>query len=95
MMMGKPTPADTKGEPYSYYVGVDNGWDHRVPYNGPDAAEAMAAWSKAVTDGKEYVVLEALRERPERSHWYLRRCASGQRDHTSEQSRVLTPGTKP
>lgn len=47
---------------YNFYVSIND--DHKsVPvYNGNDAAEAMAAWSKGVTDGHEYIVLEALRE---------------------------------
>lgn len=52
-------------EQFNYYVAADNPPDkHKPLYNGADAADAMAAWSKAVTDGAEYVVLEALRERP-------------------------------
>lgn len=42
---------------YTYYVSSGK----RTVYSGPDAADAMAAWSKAVTDGTEYVFLEALR----------------------------------
>ena len=35
---------------------------HRgVLYDGPDAAEAMAAWSKAVGEGDPYVTLESMR----------------------------------
>lgn len=48
---------------YNYYVSADNGGKNKPVYNGPDAADAMAAWSKAVSDGVEYVVLEALREK--------------------------------
>lgn len=50
---------------YHYYVDIDatdGKHKHRVAYNGTDAADAMAAWSKAVSDGAEYAVLEALRE---------------------------------
>jgi len=51
-------------EPYNYYVDISDGpGNHLRGYNGTDAAEAMAAWSKAITDCNEYVVLEALRER--------------------------------
>lgn len=51
-------------EVYNYYVAGDDGEGPRTaPYNGPDAADAMAAWSKAISEGAEYVVLEALRER--------------------------------
>jgi uncharacterized protein (DUF736 family) len=44
---------------YWYHVSGD-----KLPslYQGHDAADAMAAWSKAVGDGEEYVTLEALRE---------------------------------
>ncbi len=53
---------------YNYYVSRDDG-ERNVPvYNGNDAAEAMAAWSLAITDGVEYVVLEALREIPKESY---------------------------
>jgi hypothetical protein len=31
-------------------------------YDGPDAADAMAAWSALITAGVEYVMLEAIRE---------------------------------
>lgn len=34
---------------------------YRTLYDGPDAADATAAWSKAIQDGAEYVVLESLR----------------------------------
>ena len=37
---------------------------HRRRYYGPDAADAMGAWSKAISQGIEYVTLEALRDRP-------------------------------
>lgn len=55
---------------YSYYVSADyrdqlenpSGKRYRVLYNGSVAADAMAAWSKAVTEGAEYVVLESLKE---------------------------------
>jgi hypothetical protein len=47
---------------YNYYVSADNGERRVTRYNGDQAADAMAAWSKAVTDGDEYVVIEALRE---------------------------------
>lgn len=30
-------------------------------YDGPDAADAMAAWSKAIAGNGEYVIIEALR----------------------------------
>ena len=52
-------------EKFNYYVSVDSGGRHYdAKYNGDQAADAMAAWSKAITDGAEYAVLEALRETP-------------------------------
>lgn len=33
---------------------------HEVLYAGNDPADAMAAWSKAIADGVEYVTLESL-----------------------------------
>jgi hypothetical protein len=51
-------------EVYNYYVSKsEQPHGHQTLYNGLDAADAMAAWSKAVSDGAEYAVLEALRER--------------------------------
>lgn len=35
---------------------------YRVLYSGTDHADALAAWSKAIEDGVEYVVLESLRD---------------------------------
>lgn len=50
---------------FNFYVSADGGGkSYRALYNGGDAADAMAAWSKALTEGKEYIVLEALREVP-------------------------------
>jgi hypothetical protein len=49
---------------YNYYVDRTDGSKHTGLYNGPDAADAMAAWSRAVTAGHEYVMIEALREKP-------------------------------
>jgi hypothetical protein len=37
----------------------------RTLYSGTDHADAMAAWSKAIGEGHEYVVLESLIERPQ------------------------------
>lgn len=36
----------------------------RVLYDGGNTTDAMAAWSNAVSEGVEYVFLEALREEP-------------------------------
>jgi hypothetical protein len=49
---------------YNYYVSSDD--PEQAPkrkklYNGTDPADALAAWSEAVTEGKEYVLIEALR----------------------------------
>lgn len=49
---------------YRFYVSVDNGKVKEI-YRGDDPADAMAAWSKAVTEDGEYVVLEALKSRVE------------------------------
>jgi hypothetical protein len=46
---------------YHYLVDADAGNRGRL-YDGTDAADAMAAWSKAISDGAEYVTLEALRD---------------------------------
>ena len=47
---------------YRYLVEVRRSGDvTRRLYDGTDAADAMAAWSTAITDGGEYVTLEALR----------------------------------
>jgi hypothetical protein len=51
-----------------YHLTVDTdttspeGHAYRNLYRGSVIADAMAAWSKAVSDGEEYVMLEALRE---------------------------------
>lgn len=34
-------------------------------YQGTDHADAMAAWSKGIQDGNDYVVLESLKDRPQ------------------------------
>jgi hypothetical protein len=51
---------------YWYRVDADKGvaleGSYRKLYAGHDVADAIAAWSKAVSDGEEYVMLEALRE---------------------------------
>lgn len=49
---------------YSYIVESDeaNRIDGNIKrYGGPDAADAMAAWTAAIERGDEYVMLEALR----------------------------------
>ena len=45
---------------YNYLVDSSAGNRGRL-YDGPDVADAMAAFSKAISDGVEYVTLEALR----------------------------------
>lgn len=51
-------------EKYNYYVSVDEGDRHyKSRYNDMQVADAMAEWSKAISEGNEYVLLEALRER--------------------------------
>lgn len=55
-----------KSELFHYYVDVSDGSapsKHVKAYDGNDAAEAMAAWSRGISDGHEYVTLEALRDR--------------------------------
>ena len=48
---------------YTFYVSADNGPNSRyAKYNGDQVADAMAEWSKAVSEGAEYIVIEALRE---------------------------------
>ena len=57
---------------YQYEVSVDHlgdvtsGEPPRARMTFEDAADAMAAWSKGITDGAEYVVIEALRAEPAR-----------------------------
>ena len=51
------------GMSYHYLVDANAGNRGRL-YDGTDAADAMAAWSKAISRGVEYVTLEALRDRP-------------------------------
>ncbi len=49
----------------TYRYLVDSGAGNRGRlYDGTDAADAMAAWSKAISQGVEYVTIEALRDRP-------------------------------
>jgi hypothetical protein len=55
---------------YSFEVSVDHlgdlqsGEPPRTRMTTTTAADAMAAWSKAITDGAEYAVIEALRVKP-------------------------------
>jgi hypothetical protein len=51
---------------YRYLVEVDGAPPARRGrmYDGTDAADAMAAWSKAIAEGRLYVTLEALRDGP-------------------------------
>jgi hypothetical protein len=55
---------------YSYHVSIDPNPDRDVDGKKyrtatcTDPADAMALWSQAVTDGAEYVVIEALKDRP-------------------------------
>lgn len=48
-----------------YHIQVDAVADPGKPYeklyDGTSIPDAMAAWSKGISDGKEYVMLEALR----------------------------------
>lgn len=53
----------SESTPYRHLVEVDDPSYTRKVYDGPDAADAMAAWSQAITDGVEYVTLESLRAR--------------------------------
>jgi hypothetical protein len=48
---------------YHYLVDALPGNRGRL-YSGTDAADAMAAWSKAISRGVEYVTIEALRDIP-------------------------------
>ena len=53
---------------YSHSVYVDravtapDGSKHYYLYRGGDIADAMAAYSKAIADGAEYVTLESMLE---------------------------------
>lgn len=48
---------------YRYMVDAQSP-GHLKLYDGTDVADAMAAFSKSISDGVEYVTLEALRELP-------------------------------
>jgi hypothetical protein len=51
---------------YRYQV-IEQGTNiYRTHYEGTDAADAMAAWSKCISEGAEYVTLEALSIKEER-----------------------------
>lgn len=45
---------------YWHRVEADYPGERVTRYNGRDAADAMAAWSRAVSDGAEYIVIESL-----------------------------------
>jgi hypothetical protein len=47
---------------YRYLVETNGRFPARRQYDGTDAADAMAAWSKAIQEGVDYVTLEALRD---------------------------------
>lgn len=51
---------------YRYLVEFDGppGTRRGRVYDSTDPADAMAAWSKAISEGRLYVMLEALREGP-------------------------------
>ena len=56
-------------EPATYYLQVDVDdarpeTHYRNVYKGSSVPDAMAAWSKAIAEGAEYVMLEALKEHP-------------------------------
>ena len=63
--MSTPTPqAVALAATYHFRVESDGSHGLKTRYDGTDAADAMAAWSKAISQGTEYVILEALRDRP-------------------------------
>jgi hypothetical protein len=45
---------------YRHLVEIDGASRLNHLYDGPDAADAMAAWSKAISEGIPYVTLESL-----------------------------------
>ena len=57
-----PTPAVKNTVNYWFLVEseTDKKWKHR--YKGHNVADAMAAYTAAILDGEEYVMLESLRE---------------------------------
>ena len=53
--------------PDKYYLIVDQNDDDKPYvnlYKGSNVADAMATWSKAISEGADYVMFEALKERP-------------------------------
>ena len=61
-------PERPHGSEYYLQVDVDDAkpdTHYRNVYQGTSVPDAMAAWSKAISDGAEYVMLEALRKDPE------------------------------
>jgi hypothetical protein len=46
---------------YWYLVESENGRQWKHWYKGENAADAMAAYTAAILDGNEYVMLESLR----------------------------------
>ena len=57
-----------------YHHLVDTQGNRGRLYAGPDAADAMAAWSAAITAGAEYVTLESLRKVPVSTACLARNC---------------------
>lgn len=47
---------------YHLIVDVNEGSKYQKLYDGSDITDAMASWSQAISDGREYVTLEALRK---------------------------------
>ncbi len=63
--------ADRRWRMTKYHITVDADYgpdgEYRKLYDGTDIPDAMAAWSKAVSEGVEYVMLEALADRSVRT----------------------------
>lgn len=57
-------PHESKQWSYRYEVVEQGTGIYKVHYRGSDAADAMAAWSRLIQEGKAYAMLEALRELP-------------------------------
>lgn len=49
------------GPEFRYLVETSGLGQHERLYDGTDVADAMAAFSRAISDGVEYVALEGLR----------------------------------